>query len=55
MTVNLTTFEPKRSKQQACNAKAQKGVDRELELELEETIKCAEKQRQWASRRELMD
>jgi len=51
----LTTFEPKRSKQQACNAKAQKGVDRELELELEETIKCAGKQRQWASRRELTD
>jgi len=34
-TINLTTFEPKRSKQRACNAKAQKGVDRELELELQ--------------------
>ena len=31
----LTTFEPKRSKQRACNAKAQKGVDRDLELELQ--------------------
>jgi len=31
----VTTFEPKWSKQQACNAKAQKGVDWELELELE--------------------
>jgi len=31
----VTTFEPKQSKQQACNAKAQKGVDQELELELE--------------------
>jgi len=31
----LTTFEPKQSKQRACNAKAQKGVDWELELELE--------------------
>jgi len=28
-------FEPKQSKQQACNAKAQKKVDQELELELE--------------------
>ena len=35
VTVNLTTFEPKQSKQQACYAKAQKGVDRELELEFE--------------------
>jgi len=35
VTVNLTTFEPKRSKQRACNAKAQKGVDQGLELELE--------------------
>ena len=35
MTVNLTRIEPKQSKQRACNAKAQKGVDRELELELE--------------------
>jgi len=32
---SLTTFEPKWSKQWACNAKAQKGVDWELELELE--------------------
>jgi len=31
----LTTFEPKQSKQRTCNAKAQKGVDQELELEVE--------------------
>jgi len=51
----VTTFEPKQDKQQACNAKAQKGLDRELELELENEKKCAKKWRQWASRRELMD
>jgi len=32
---SVTTFEPKQSKQRACNAKAQKGMDWELELELE--------------------
>jgi len=32
----LTRVEPKQSKQRACNAKAQKGVDQELELKLEE-------------------
>ena len=34
----MTTFAPKRSKQRACNAKAQKGGGPGLELELEETI-----------------
>jgi len=52
---NLTTFEPKPSKQQACNAKAQKGVDQELELKSQIKKKCAEKQHQWVSKRELMD
>jgi len=55
MVHGLTTFEPKRSKQRACNAKAQKGVDRELELELQNKERMRKKQHQWVSRRELVD
>jgi len=56
VTVNLTTFEPKWCKQQACEAKAQNGWTTVLlELECENKEKMRSKLHQWVSRRELVD
>jgi len=53
---NLSTFEPKRRKQQACDAKAQNGWTTVLlELECENKDKMRSKLHQWVSRRELVD
>jgi len=53
---NLSTFEPKRRKQQACEAKAQNGWTTVLlELECENKEQKCSKLHQWVSRRELVD